>query len=101
VAVAGGPAVNGFLEVEVTDHNTRAEVPVLADDLDELSIRFLSGAVTVHIDGKSLGDTNSIRNLHENATCETSGNKRLGYKTEIKTLIPESRPNDPPIHRAV
>jgi hypothetical protein len=50
VAVSGGLAVDGLLEVELPDNDTGAEVPVVADDLDELEVRLLAGAVGVDVD---------------------------------------------------
>jgi hypothetical protein len=47
VTVLSGLAVDGLLKAEVLDDDTGTEVPVLADDLDELLVGFLSGAVCV------------------------------------------------------
>jgi hypothetical protein len=73
VAVGGGLEVDRLLEIEFTDwvgrrmrtcamrndpeghtNNTRPEVPVLANYLNELLIRLLASAVSVNINGEGL-----------------------------------------------
>jgi len=50
VTIRGGLEVDGLLEVEFLDNDTRAEIPVVVDDLDEFLIGLLAGAVGVDID---------------------------------------------------
>ena len=40
--------------------DTGAEVKVVADDLDELLVGLLAGAVRVDVDGERLGDTDGV-----------------------------------------
>ena len=61
---------------EPTD-DTRPEVPVVADDLDELGVGFLASAVCVDEDRQGLGNADGVRELDEAAAREASRNKRL------------------------
>src|SRR5687767_8029143 len=63
VSVLGSLEVDGLVQVELTDDDTRSEVKVLADDLDELLRGLLRGAVRVDVDGEGLSDTNGVRQL--------------------------------------
>lgn len=58
--------------------DTRAKVPVLLDDADELSVRLGASAVRVNVDGERLGDTNGVGELDKDTAGETSSDKRLG-----------------------
>ena len=59
-------------------NDTRTEVEVLADDLNELLIRELASAVGIDVDREGLGDTDGVRKLNERAAREASRNERLG-----------------------
>lgn len=84
VAVLGSLEVDGLGQVQLSDNDTRSEVEVVQDDLDELLRSLLRGAVRVDIDGEGLSDTNGVRELDEGATAETSGNEGLGNpSTEV------------------
>jgi len=78
VAVRGGLEVLGPLEVELTDDDTGAEIPVLEDDLDELGVVLLASAVGVDVDGEGLGNTDGVGKLDESAASEPSSNEGLG-----------------------
>jgi hypothetical protein len=58
--------------------DTRAEVEVVHDDINELLVRLLAGAVGVHEDGERLSDADGVRELDERAAGEAGVNKRLG-----------------------
>ena len=62
---------------EPTD-DTRPEVPVVADDLDELSVGLLASAVGFDKDRQRLSDTDGVRELDKGTTSETSSYKGLG-----------------------
>ena len=64
--------------VRTRTNDTRTEVEVLADNLDELLIRELASAVGIDVDRKRLSDTNGVRKLDERAAREASRNERLG-----------------------
>ena len=68
------------MEAEGLDDDTRAEVEVLADNLDELLVRDLASAVCVDVDRQGLGDTDGVRELDERATREARRDERLGCK---------------------
>lgn len=46
-------------DVKLT-HDSRSEVPVLADNRNKLVIRLLASAISVDIDGQGLSNTNSV-----------------------------------------
>lgn len=81
MAVSRGLAVDGLLEVELLDNDSGTEVPVVADNVDELEVRLLAGAVGVDKDGEGLGDTDGVRELDEGTLGEAGGDKRLGDPT--------------------
>jgi hypothetical protein len=78
VTVRGGLEVLGLLEVELLNDESGAEVKVLADDLHELGVGLLAGAVGVDEDGEGLGDTDGVRELDEGTAGETGGDEGLG-----------------------
>lgn len=78
MAVLGSLEVDGAVQVELTDNDTRAEIEVLVDDLDELVRALLRGAVSVDVDGEGLSDTNGVRELDKGTTSEAGGDKGLG-----------------------
>lgn len=80
VAVRGGLEVLGLLQAKLLDDDTGAEIPVVADDLDELSVSLLAGAVGVDVDGEGLGNTDGVRELDEDAAGEASSDERLGWR---------------------
>lgn len=56
MTVRSGLEVLRLLEVEFLDDDTRAKVPVLLDDLDELFVGLLAGAVGIDVDGQRLSN---------------------------------------------
>jgi hypothetical protein len=57
---------------------THLQVKVLADNLGELRVRLLARAVRVDKDGQGLGDTNGVRELHQDTSRKTSCDEGLG-----------------------
>jgi hypothetical protein len=78
VTVRSGLEVLRLLQVEVPDDNTGPQVPVVTDDLDQLDVGLLSGTVGVDVDGKGLGNSNSVGELDEDSSSETGGDQGLG-----------------------
>ncbi|PTD12828.1 hypothetical protein FCULG_00003046 [Fusarium culmorum] len=78
VTVLGGLEVDGLVQAELTDNDTRSEVEVLADNLDKLLGGLLRGTVGVDVDGKGLSDTNGVRELDKSTSAEASGDQGLG-----------------------
>lgn len=58
--------------------DTRAKVEVVADDLHELLVGPLAGAVGVDEDGEGLSNTNGVRELDEAAASEAGVDQGLG-----------------------
>ena len=58
-------------------NDTRAEVKVVADDLDELVGGLVGGAVGVDVDGQRLGDTDGVRQLDERTAGQLGVDERL------------------------
>lgn len=78
MAVLGGLEVDGAVQVELSDNDTRSEIEVLEDDLDELVRGLLGSAVRVDIDGEGLSNTNGVGELDKSSSGETSSNEGLG-----------------------
>lgn len=78
VAVLGGLQVDRAVQAELADNDTRSQVKVLADDLDELIRGLGGGAVGLDEDGEGLGDTNSVRELDKGSTGKAGVDQRLG-----------------------
>jgi hypothetical protein len=78
VSVLGSLEVDGLVQVELTDDDTRSEVEVLADDLDELLRGLLRGAVRVDVDGEGLSDTNGVGELDKGTSAKASVDQGLG-----------------------
>lgn len=81
MTTGSGGEVLGLLEVKSLDNDSWAEVPVGADDLDELRVGLLAGTVGLDEDGEGLGDTDGVRELNEDAAGEASGDEGLGDPT--------------------
>ena len=64
VGLRGGLSQRQFLILNCTcmqlTDDTRAEIPVVADDLDELSVALLASAVRIDEDGQGLSNTNGV-----------------------------------------
>ena len=65
VAVRCRATVDRLLQVELLHDDTGPEIPVLADDLDELDVRLLACAVCVDEDRQGLGDADGVGELDE------------------------------------
>ena len=78
MAVLGSLAVDGLVQLEFSDNDTRSEVKVVEDDLDKLLRGLLRGAIRVNVDGEGLGDTNGVGELDKSTSAETSSDERLG-----------------------
>lgn len=78
VTVLGRLEVDGLVQVELPDDDTRSEVEVVPDDLDKLLRGLLRGAVGVDVDGEGLSDTNGVRELDKGTSAEASVDQRLG-----------------------
>jgi len=79
VTVGGGLQVLGLLEVELLDNDTRPQVPVVSDDLDQVEVgHLLAGTVGVDVDREGLGDSDGVRELDKSSSGETGGDEGLG-----------------------
>ncbi len=78
MTTGSGGQVLGLLQAEVLDNHTGTQVEVVADDLDELLVRLLAGAVRVDEDREGVGDTDGVRELDEHTAGEAGGDERLG-----------------------
>ena len=81
VAVCRRLAVDGLLEVEGLDHDSGAQVEVLLDERDNVSVRVLRGAVGVDKETNGASDTDGVGRLDENTTSNARGDDRLGNET--------------------
>lgn len=86
MTVRSGLEVLRLLEAELTDDDTGAEIPVLEDDIDELSVVLLAGTVGVDVDGKRLSDTDGVGELDESTSSEASSDEGLGWKESAKLI---------------
>ena len=78
VTVLGGLEVDRLGEVEVLDDDTRTEVKVLSDDVDELIGSLARGAVGLDKDGEGLGNTDGVGKLDEGTAGELRVDDGLG-----------------------
>ena len=78
MTVLGSLEVDGLGQVKLLDDDTRAQVEVVADDLDELIRGLGRGAVGVDVDREGLRDTDGVGELDESTAGEAGGNKGLG-----------------------
>ena len=67
-----------LLETERLDNETRAEVEVLANDLDQLLVGLLAGTVCIDEDGEGLSNTDGVGELDESTAGETTSDQGLG-----------------------
>jgi hypothetical protein len=77
MAVLGRLEVDWVGKVELLDDDTRSQVKVVLDYLDELVGRFVGCAVCLNEDGKGLGDTDGVGELDKCTTSQFGINKRL------------------------
>lgn len=78
VAVLGSLEVDGAVQVELADNDTRSHVEVVTDDLDELLRGLLGGTVGVNVDREGLGDTNGVGQLDKGAAGKAGVDQGLG-----------------------
>lgn len=78
VAVLGSLEVDGAVQVELANNDTRTHVEVVADDLDELLGGLLRGTVGVDVDGEGLSDTNGVGKLDQGAAGKAGVDQGLG-----------------------
>jgi len=60
VTVLGGLEVDWLGQVEILDNDTRSEIKVGTDDLDQLIGGLVGGTICFDEDGEWLGDTNGV-----------------------------------------
>ena len=77
VAVLGRLEVDRVSKVKLPDDDTRSQVKVVLDYLDELVGRFVGRAICLNEDGKGLGDTDGVGELDKCTTSQFGINKRL------------------------
>jgi hypothetical protein len=65
-------------QIQLLDNDTRSHVKVLANDLDQLVAGLVTGSVGLNEEGKWLGNTNGIRQLHEATTGQLGVDERFG-----------------------
>ena len=65
----------------ILTNDTRTEVEVVADNLDELLIRLLASAVGVDVDRQGLSDTDGVRELDKGTAREAGSDEGLGDPT--------------------
>lgn len=78
MTVRSGLQVLRPLKVEFSYDNSGSQVPVVSDDLDQLGIGLLTGAVSVDKDGQGLGNTDSVGQLNQASSSEAGVDQRLG-----------------------
>ena len=81
MAVLGSLAVDGTVKVELANDDTRAEVEVLVNDLDELLRGLLRGTVGVDVDREGLGNTNGVGELDKSTAGKAGVDQGLGDPT--------------------
>jgi len=81
VSVRSSLKVDGTSKVKILDNDTRTEIKVVTDNLDELSRGLVRGTVSVNKDGKGLGNTNGVGELNKGTLGKTSSNEGLGDPT--------------------
>lgn len=81
MAVLGSSGVDGLGKVKLLDNDTRTQVEVVPDDLDQLLRGLVGGTVGLNEDRERVSDTNGIRELDKGTTGELSADERLGDPT--------------------
>jgi hypothetical protein len=76
VTVSSGLLVDGLEQVKFLDDDTRTQVPVVSNDLNELSLVLVRGTVGLNEDGQWGGNTNSIGQLDSASTGNLGGDER-------------------------
>ena len=78
MTVLGGLSVDGLGKVKSLDNDTRTQVEVVPDDLDQLLGALVRGAVALDEDGERVSDTNGVGELDKRTTSELGADKGLG-----------------------
>ena len=78
MTVLGSLEVDGLGKVQLLDNDTRTEVKVVADDLDELVGALVGCTVGLDEDGEGLSDTNGVRELNKGAARKAGRDEGLG-----------------------
>jgi len=78
VAVLGSLEVDGLGKVKLLDNDTRAQIKVVANDLDQLVRVLLRSTVSVDIDREGLSNADGVGKLNKGTAGETGRNERLG-----------------------
>jgi hypothetical protein len=75
VTVGSSLLVDGSEQIEFLNDNTRTQVPVVSNDLNELSLGLVRGTVGLNEDGQWGSNTNSIGQLDSASTGNLGSNK--------------------------
>jgi len=78
MAILSRPIINRIREIQLLDNDTRSQVKVLVNNLDEFLRRLVRGAVGLDEDGEGLCDANGVRELDEGAAGKAGLDERLG-----------------------
>ena len=78
MAVLGSLEVDRLGKVELLDNDTRSEIEVLVDDLNELVGGVVRGSIGVDEDGGWLRNTNGVGELDKSTTSELGVDEGLG-----------------------
>ena len=81
MTVLGGLSVDGLGKVKSLDNDTRTQVEVVPDDLDQLLGALVRGAVALDEDGERVSDTNGVRELNQSTASQLRADKRFGDPT--------------------
>lgn len=83
---SSGLLVDWSLQIELSDDVAWSEVEVILDDADQvlISTTILDSAVGVNMDGQWVGETDGVRDLHEDSVGQFVGNERLG---DVSTVV--------------
>lgn len=76
VTVGSGLLVDGSEQVKFLDNDTRTQVPVVSNDLNELGLGLVRGTIGLNEDGQWGGNTNSIGQLDSASTGNLGSDER-------------------------
>jgi hypothetical protein len=78
VTIGSSLLVDGLEEIQFLDDDTRTQVKVLLDNIEDFRFRAGGGTVGIDKDRERFGHTDSIRELDEGTTAELGVDQRLG-----------------------
>ena len=81
MTVLGSLGVDGLGKVQVLNNDTRTEIEVVADDLDQLLGGLAGGTVGLNEEGEGLSDTNGVGELDKGTAGQTGVDQGLGDPT--------------------